>query len=101
VVAVSWNTPGGSGDGAAFADVRVVVARRCAPCHSSAPTNSAFPTAPKGVLLDTPDQIRSAAPRMLAVAVESQTMPLGNLTGMTPGERELLGKWIRTGAVLR
>lgn len=103
VVTAPRTTPAtsGSDDGAGFAEVRVVVARRCAPCHSSAPTYSAFPTAPKGVLLDTPDQIRSAAPRMLAVAVESQTMPLGNLTGMTPGERELLGKWIRAGALLR
>ena len=91
----------GSGDGAAFAEVRVVVARRCAPCHSSAPTTSAFPTAPKGVVLDTPDQIQSAASRILAVAVETQTMPLGNLTGMTVEERQLLGRWIRAGAVLR
>src|SRR5947209_8671645 len=103
VVTAPRTTPGasGSGDGAAFAEVRIVVARRCAPCHSSAPTNSAFPTAPKGVLLDTPDQIQSAAPRMLAVAVESQTMPLGNLTGMTSEERQLLGQRIRSGARLR
>jgi len=103
VVTAPRTTPGasGSGDGATFAEVRVVVARRCAPCHSSAPTNPAFPTAPKGVLLDTPDQIQSAAPRMLAVAVESQTMPLGNLTGMTAEERQLLGQWIRSGARLR
>ena len=103
VVTAPRANPGtsGGGDGAAFAEVRVVVARRCSPCHSSAPTNSAFPTAPKGVLLDTPDQIQTAAPRMLAVAVESQTMPLGNLTGMTSEERELLGQWIRSGARLR
>jgi len=103
VVTAPRTTPGasGSGDGAAFAEVRVVVARRCAPCHSSAPTNSAFPTAPKGVVLDTPDQIQSAASRILAVAVETQTMPLGNLTGMTPEERQLLGGWIRAGARLR
>jgi len=84
-----------------FADVRLIVARRCAGCHSSAPTTRGIPAAPLGVLLDTPDQIRANAPRILAVAVDAQTMPLGNLTGMTPEERELMGRWIRAGALLR
>jgi uncharacterized membrane protein len=87
--------------GATFADVRVIVARRCAGCHSSAPTQPGMPVAPLGVMLDTPDQIRASAPRILAVAVDAQTMPLGNLTGMTVDERELLGRWIRAGAPLR
>jgi uncharacterized membrane protein len=87
--------------GATFADVRVIVARRCAGCHSSAPTEPGMPVAPLGVMLDTPDQIRASAPRILAVAVDAQTMPLGNLTGMTVDERELLGRWIRAGAPLR
>ena len=87
-------------DAASFADVRVIVARRCAACHSSAPTAPGIPAAPLGVLLDTPDQIRANAPRILAAAVDAQTMPLGNLTGMTPEERELLGRWIRGGANL-
>jgi uncharacterized membrane protein len=90
-----------SGARAAFADVRVIVARRCAGCHSSAPTQLGMPLAPLGVMLDTPDQIRASAPRILAVAVDAQTMPLGNLTGMTMDERELLGRWIRAGAPLR
>ena len=84
-----------------FADVRVIIARRCAACHSSAPTTPGIPAAPLGVLLDTPDEIRANAPRILAVAVDAQTMPLGNLTGMTPEERELVGRWIRAGAALR
>ncbi len=88
-------------DRVSFADVRVIVAHRCAPCHSSAPTMVGLPTAPKGVLLDTPDEIRAHAPRILLFAVQTQTMPLGNLTGMTPDERELLGRWIRAGAALR
>ena len=91
----------GAGDVASFADVRVVVARRCAPCHSSVPTQAGMPVAPLGVVLDTPDQIRASAPRILAVAVDAQTMPLGNLTGMTADERALLGSWIRAGAPLR
>jgi uncharacterized membrane protein len=89
------------GNQVSFADVRLIVARRCAGCHSSAPTTPGIPAAPLGVLLDTPDEIRTNAPRILAVAVDAQTMPLGNLTGMTPEEREVVGRWIRAGALLR
>jgi len=91
----------GNGAHVSFAEVRVIVARRCAGCHSSAPTTPGIPAAPLGVLLDTPDEIRANAPRILAVAVDARTMPLGNLTGMTPEERELVGRWIRAGASLR
>ncbi len=93
-------SPGGA-DGVSFAEVRVIVAHRCAVCHSSAPTMPGIPAAPLGVLLDTPDQIRIRAPRILVRAVETQTMPLGNLTGITPEEREVLGRWVRAGAPLR
>src|SRR5690349_295571 len=104
VLTAPWarRAPSSAADaGATFADVRVIVARRCAGCHSSAPTQPGMPVAPLGVMLDTPDQIRASAPRILAVAVDAQTMPLGNLTGMTVDERELLGRWIRAGAPLR
>jgi uncharacterized membrane protein len=84
-----------------FAEVRVVIARRCAPCHSSAPTYPGIPTAPAGVVFDTPEQIQSRAQRILERAVTTRTMPLANLTGVTDAERELLGQWIRAGAPLR
>src|SRR5437899_2005357 len=89
------------GAGASFADVRVIVARRCAGCHSSAPTQPGMPVAPLGVVLDTPDQIQASAPRILAVAVDAQTMPPGNPTGMKPADRALLAQWIRAGAPLK
>ncbi len=88
-----------AGAGAAsFADVRVVVARRCAPCHSAAPTTPGLAAAPAGVAFDTPQEIRDQAARILVVAVETRTMPLGNVTGMTEQERDLLARWIRDGA---
>jgi len=89
------------GSQVSFAEVRLIVARRCAGCHSSAPTTPGIPAAPLGVLLDTPDEIRANAPRILTVAVDAHTMPLGNVTGMTPEERELVGRWIHRGAILR
>ncbi|MGE5743784.1 MAG: urate hydroxylase PuuD [Gemmatimonadota bacterium] len=88
-------------DSASFADIRVVIARRCAPCHSSAPTYPGMAAAPAGVMLDTPEQIQTRAARIAERAVVQQTMPLGNVTGITREERALLGRWVRAGAPLR
>jgi uncharacterized membrane protein len=83
-----------------FADVRIVITRRCLPCHSSAPTYPGIAAAPAGVMLDTPEQMRTRAARIAERAVVQQTMPLGNVTGITPEERALLGRWVRAGAPL-
>ena len=36
--------------------------------------------------------------RILVRAVQTKTMPLGNMTGMTDEEREVLARWIAQGA---
>ena len=41
---------------------------------------------------------RRHADRILARAVDTKTMPLGNMTGMTDDERVILGRWIAEGA---
>jgi uncharacterized membrane protein len=79
-----------------FATVASIVEQRCAPCHSSNPTNPSFSSAPAGIVLDTPEQIRTLADAIEQQAVRSRAMPLGNATGMTDEERELLGRWIRS-----
>jgi uncharacterized membrane protein len=86
-----------------FADVRAVIDRRCLPCHSAYPTDSVFgrPPLPGGVAFDTPEAVQRFADRIRVRAVETQTMPLANKTGMTPEERELLARWIAAGAPLR
>ena len=105
MVALALVTAPRGGDGAAganasFADVRVIVARRCAPCHSAVPTFPGFMGAPKGLILDTPDEIRTQRERILSAAVTTRMMPLGNVTGMTEEEREQLGHWISRCRVL-
>jgi uncharacterized membrane protein len=81
-----------------FAQVATIVEQRCAPCHSADPSNESFSTAPAGVVLDTPAQIGAQADAIDEQAVETEAMPLGNVTGMTEEERELLGRWIDQGA---
>ncbi len=81
-----------------FQRVRPVIARRCAVCHSPHPSEFGFASAPAGVLLDTPQNIRANAQRIDEQAVQTHAMPLGNVTHITPQERALLGAWIHQGA---
>ncbi|HEU0223503.1 MAG TPA: urate hydroxylase PuuD [Paracoccaceae bacterium] len=74
-----------------------VVTTHCVACHSAAPTHEGFEEAPGGVQLDSIEGIRAHAPKILAQAVLSNAMPLGNESGMTGEERALLGAWIRAG----
>jgi uncharacterized membrane protein len=85
----------------AFADAQAIIARRCQPCHSAAPTDDQFKAPPAGIVLDTPEHIQALAPRIKERAVISKTMPFGNKTGMTEAERARLGAWIDQGASIR
>jgi uncharacterized membrane protein len=90
------STPAQGATAVPFARVASIVKQRCAPCHSAHPANPSFQTAPLGIELDTPEQIRAQADAIEQVAVLSRAMPLNNVTGMTDQERELLGRWIRS-----
>ena len=81
-----------------YAEARKVVDRRCVECHSAKPTSRAFPIAPQAVMLDTPLEMQRYAPRIKATVVVERTMPLANLSGMTEDERQVLGRWVETGA---
>lgn len=81
-----------------YANVAPIFAKRCQSCHSEHPTNAAFPAPPLGVELDSYDHVHAVADRIKRVAVDSNVMPLGNLTGMTDDERRELGAWIAQGA---
>jgi uncharacterized membrane protein len=49
-------------------------------------------------MLDTPERIQAAAPRIHQQTIATQAMPIGNLTKMTTDERTLLGRWLAEGA---
>jgi uncharacterized membrane protein len=84
--------------GVSFAQVRPIIAERCAVCHAARPSFPGMLQPPAGVLLDAPEHIKAAASRIHQQAIATQTMPLGNLTRMTPEERDLLGRWLAAGA---
>ena len=75
-------------------EVQGIVAIRCLPCHSTHPSQPGFAEPPKGLVLETPAQLRAAADRIHAQAIAARIMPLGNLTGMTEEERAKLGQWL-------
>jgi uncharacterized membrane protein len=81
-----------------FARVQQIVTQRCTFCHSIHPRSTRYTTAPMGVKLDTPQEIKAQASTIEAVAVATKVMPLGNTTKMTQRERDLLGRWIAQGA---
>jgi uncharacterized membrane protein len=80
-----------------YADVEPILATHCAGCHSARPTNPAFASPPLGVVLDDYAHSSGAAARIKARAVDTETMPMGNTTGMTRAERDQLGAWIAAG----
>jgi len=92
------SAPAASGE-VPVARAQAIVQQRCVPCHSEHPTKVG--SAPLGIELDTPEQMRSRAAAIERVAVESKVMPLGNATAMTQAERDELGQWIRQGAPIK
>ena len=79
-----------------IAQVQKIVEARCVQCHAARP--SLMPTPAKGVMLDSPDLIRSHAQAIYQQVVVTKAMPLGNMTKITDEERAVIGKWFEAGA---
>ncbi|HWT97187.1 MAG TPA: urate hydroxylase PuuD [Terriglobales bacterium] len=75
-------------------DVLAITQARCIMCHAEKPTRAGFAEAPKGVKLETLEEIHRYAAQIDLQAVKSSAMPLGNVSGMTADERAKLGAWI-------
>ena len=74
-----------SGGSATLEQVRPVIETRCSPCHSGA-------AAPAGIAF-TDDAAITAHEADIRRVVSSGAMPLGNQTGMTQDERDLVVAW--------
>lgn len=81
-----------------YATVEAILQARCVSCHAVKPVSPMFPAPPQGVVLETKAQVAQHAERIYLRAVATKTMPLGNLTGLTDAERDLLGAWMAQGA---
>jgi uncharacterized membrane protein len=77
-------------------DVQSIVASRCAGCHARQPTQPGFSAPPKGLVLESAEQIRAQAEPIHQQTVVTKVMPIGNLTGMTDDERAVIDRWYRS-----
>lgn len=99
IVAIYLTAPAGKSANAlnavSDADVVAISAHHCVMCHAKTPTHASFQEPPKNVILESAGDFRRYAPLIMAQAVQTKAMPLGNQTAMTDAEREKLGQWIR------
>ena len=70
-----------------------VVMSRCAMCHATDPGWAGLGLAPKGLVLDTPEDIERNRLRVGLFAGATNAMPPNNITEMTDDERHLVAKW--------
>lgn len=94
-IAPSPSTGGGAVE-AGIERVEAIVDQRCTGCHSKTPTQPGFTAPPKGLALDSREQIRANAGPIYQQTVVSKAMPIGNLTGITDEERQVLAKWYQS-----
>ena len=76
------------------AEVQDVLQKHCTACHAQKPTHEGFDVAPLDVVLESTDDILKHAARVHQQAIETDIMPLGNETGMTAAERDVLRRWM-------
>lgn len=76
-----------------FNTVKTTVMGRCSMCHAAEPVWEGVHRAPKGVLLDSGEAIAEHAREIYVQAGRSHAMPPGNITAMTPEERQRLVAW--------
>lgn len=84
-------------DAEAISDERAfeIIEQRCVACHGRDPTMEGFTAPPQGITFDSMEEVLAQLADIERVAVKTDYMPLGNLTGMTEEERGQLGRWIQ------
>jgi uncharacterized membrane protein len=79
---------------AAFEEAVLAVQSRCSMCHAAEPVWDGIAIAPKGVRLDTPEEIARHAEAIRVQAVLTHAMPPNNITEMTLEERRAVAAWL-------
>jgi uncharacterized membrane protein len=76
-----------------FDDVTDIVMGRCSMCHAAEPGWDGVHWAPKGVMLETPEQVAVHARQIYLQAGVSHAMPPANLSYIEPEERAAIVRW--------
>ncbi|MGI9478999.1 MAG: urate hydroxylase PuuD [Hyphomicrobiaceae bacterium] len=83
---------------ASFEEVSDIVMGRCAMCHATEPGWEGIHRAPKGVILETPNQVARHARDIYLQAARSHAMPPANVSFMEVEERLKIAAWYETAA---
>ena len=76
-----------------FEAVQEAVLTRCLVCHAEEPVWEGVHRPPKGIVLETGEQVLRNARLIYLQAGRSRAMPPGNLAGMEDEERRLIAAW--------
>lgn len=79
-----------------FEEVHDVVIGRCSMCHAAEPVWDGLLWPPKGVMLETPQQIALQAEAIYVQSGVTHAMPPANLSGISEEERALIRAWFRS-----
>jgi uncharacterized membrane protein len=79
---------------ASFDEAVLTIQSRCSMCHAAEPVWDGIAVAPKGVRLDTPEEIARHAELIRVQSVLSHAMPPNNVTEMTLDERKAVASWL-------
>ncbi|MBO6854450.1 MAG: urate hydroxylase PuuD [Marivivens sp.] len=79
-----------------FDEVHDVVIGRCSMCHAAEPVWDGLLWPPKGVMLETPQQIALQAEAIYVQSGVTHAMPPANLSGISEEERALIREWFRS-----
>jgi uncharacterized membrane protein len=74
----------------------LAIQSRCSMCHAREPGWPGLAVAPKGVRLETPQDIARHAREIRVQAVLTHAMPPNNITAMSLEERRALAAWLAT-----
>jgi uncharacterized membrane protein len=75
-------------------DIIALTRKHCVMCHAARPSHEGFEEPPKGMTLETLDEVRRYASLVRQFTVDADVMPLGNETAITEPERQKLGAWL-------
>ena len=81
-----------------LAEINNIIKYRCGVCHTKNPTTEGIDSPPKGFIFDSAQDILNNLSIIQAQAIDSDSMPPGNMTGITQQERDKLLLWIQQGA---
>lgn len=86
---------------ASFDEAVLTIQSRCSMCHAAEPVWEGIPIAPKGVRLDTAEEIARHAEMIRVQSVLTHAMPPNNITEMTLDERRVIALWLAQKDALR